>query len=578
MELQQVPLDQIKTSPLNPRQNFEGIDFDGLCESIAEHGVLQPIILRPVNGAFEIVAGERRYRAMVKYAETVALSLDAATIPATVKEMTDDEAFEIMTIENLQRKDLTDYEEAASFKAYVDRKGKDKSAIDELADRTGIRPGYIRGRVAIMELPQYIRKAWRKDKLKTGHLFQLLRINDASERKLTYEHLLSARWSVKDLKRHLDNRAPELGPAIFDKTECAACPHNSDEQKKLFAIDTDKAVCMKPACYTEKLRAKLTEIWEETDFVKKDKLTRFVFYDEVNPEDYTHMWHPLPVEECFGCESHAAVLTISDGGQYERGTEKCLNRTCAAAMEKRENAKARGERIKIEKDPNEPRVPWHGEYFREKFYKNRLPEVIEQVEPESDIATRLALYTILRKFPQLHLWFVEKTAALTAKTVKDMTDYERGYYRLNQVDLIDELRDLSKDTMQQLTVEALAKIAIDDDFDYADRQMIADHIGVNLLEEWRPDEEYLNKKTKAELIAIGQKFGVFEQPFAQQLLHDVYQKKSFEALKKFEMIAIFTNPEIKLEGVVPDEIVRGTIWEKLRAQASEKKAKKKGAK
>ena len=116
----QIPLCQIVSSPNNPRKSFAGEKFNDLVESIRTKGVIEPIIVRPEitgneGGNFEIVAGERRYRA------TILISKDPVkdTIPAMVRELTNEEAFDFMLIENLQRENLTPLEEAESFKTYV---------------------------------------------------------------------------------------------------------------------------------------------------------------------------------------------------------------------------------------------------------------------------------------------------------------------------------------------------------------------------------------------------------------------------------------------------------------------------
>jgi len=139
---QEVELSKIVSNPWNPRKTFSGPKFDELADSVRAKGVIEPILLRPLeSGTMEIVAGERRYRALCQVAQENG-GLEAARIPAMVREFSDDEAFEIMTIENLQREDLTELEEAQSFQTYLNRKGKD--ALPELAERTGINPRYIR--------------------------------------------------------------------------------------------------------------------------------------------------------------------------------------------------------------------------------------------------------------------------------------------------------------------------------------------------------------------------------------------------------------------------------------------------
>lgn len=143
MSYQDVELSRIKANPMNPRKHFGGPKDDELVASIRSKGVLQPIVIRPKGKDFELVAGERRWRAASAVAKENG-GLAGTTIPAMVRELTDDEAFDVMTIENLQREDLSEREEAEGFKAYLDRKGED--ALPDLSSRTGIDPRYIRRR------------------------------------------------------------------------------------------------------------------------------------------------------------------------------------------------------------------------------------------------------------------------------------------------------------------------------------------------------------------------------------------------------------------------------------------------
>ena len=168
LEFQQIECSAIRPSPFNPRRRFKGQRFDKLVGSITEKGVLQPILVRPVENesiTHEIVAGERRWRASLK--------AEKKTIPCVVKEIDDDTAFEMLMIENLQHEDLLPWEEAKGFKMYLDKRGE---APEILADRIKCEPSYIRRRLGILKLPKWVLAAWNKGKLKFGHLELLSRV------------------------------------------------------------------------------------------------------------------------------------------------------------------------------------------------------------------------------------------------------------------------------------------------------------------------------------------------------------------------------------------------------------------
>ncbi len=110
--IQQVPVAKVKASPLQPRQRFDEAAIAELADSVRERGVLQPILVRPTGTGYEVVAGERRLRA--------ARMAGLESVPAVVKEMSDQEALEVAIIENLQREDLNDVEQALAYKQLLD--------------------------------------------------------------------------------------------------------------------------------------------------------------------------------------------------------------------------------------------------------------------------------------------------------------------------------------------------------------------------------------------------------------------------------------------------------------------------
>lgn len=143
-ELKNIGLDKIFPSPRNPRRTVSETELDELAQNIRNQGLLQPITVRPAGEAYEIVCGERRYRAVRKNAG----SDKKATIACIVKEMSDDEAFEAMITENLQRKDVDPMEEAFAFCELV-KAGK---TVDEIAERFGKNKRFIQERIKLNSL------------------------------------------------------------------------------------------------------------------------------------------------------------------------------------------------------------------------------------------------------------------------------------------------------------------------------------------------------------------------------------------------------------------------------------------
>jgi ParB/RepB/Spo0J family partition protein len=262
-----LPVARIRGNKWNPRSSgFDGPKFDELVASIRQRGVIQPIVVRSIQESdydFEIIAGERRHRAMSLVASE---DPTKGTIPAIIRECNDEDALEICFIENLQRQDLSEPEEAKAFAEYVDRKGLDGVII--LAEKLGISPRYVRKRVEIMRLPRPLIWAWQKEIIQYGHLEQFLRIDGKKERLMMLEQIIGA-WTggegiptVRDFKQSIDEASADLGRAFFDKKACSTCARNSETQRNLFGIGDDQARCLDSRCYLTKQKEWLGENWQ----------------------------------------------------------------------------------------------------------------------------------------------------------------------------------------------------------------------------------------------------------------------------------------------------------------------------
>jgi ParB family chromosome partitioning protein len=157
----EVPIELLRRNPDQPRRLFDEAELDDLSRSIAEKGVLQPILARPAPGAvgeFQIVAGERRWRA----AQRAGLH----TVPVVVRELNDLEVLEIGIIENIQRTDLGPLEEAAGYKALIERFGRTQ---DSVAASVGKSRSHIANMLRLLNLPQSVQTYLSEGKLTAGH-------------------------------------------------------------------------------------------------------------------------------------------------------------------------------------------------------------------------------------------------------------------------------------------------------------------------------------------------------------------------------------------------------------------------
>jgi len=286
MNYQEILLSKIRPNPRNPRKTYKGRSFEELAESIRAKGVIQPIVVRPTeDNVFEIVAGNRRFKALCSIIEEHDL-MDKATIPAVVRDLSEDEAFELMMIENLQREDLTELEEAMSFKTFIHNFKDRGTALQDLAKKTGINPRYIRSRIEVLSLPRYILKEWNKGTLHFGHLEQFLRIKKSKDIRKVFEWTIEVgdeeAESVRSLKEQIDGGSPELKHATFPRDECKVCPKNSSVQIELWEVGDEKEIfCHDPKCFREKQEKHLKKNWKNTEFFKNYKTAGFRFKEDI---------------------------------------------------------------------------------------------------------------------------------------------------------------------------------------------------------------------------------------------------------------------------------------------------------
>ncbi len=264
--LQFIEIGSVTGSKLNPRKDFNEIELKELADSIMKIGLIQAITVRPITAiapdpstikvlpagtAYEIVCGERRYRA--------SLIAGLETIPAVVRDLSDAEAMELMITENLQRKDVHPIEEANAFKFMRERMGY---SIADAASKVGKPESYVVRRLQLVELIPELQEASKNGLLPIGHAEVLCRIN-ATDQKTWHDNTFKG-WhgagTLRDLKQNISGRY-ELGlaNAKFDTTitigdiiPCTECPSNSSCNVHLFPDQQDKAICHNSVCFNAK--------------------------------------------------------------------------------------------------------------------------------------------------------------------------------------------------------------------------------------------------------------------------------------------------------------------------------------
>ena len=190
IELRDLPLDLVKPNPRQPRRSFDDAALQGLADSVRERGVLQPVLVRPVSGGtFELVAGERRWRA----AQLAGLP----TVPALVRARDDAQALEVALIENMAREDLNPIEEARACAALVEELGLTR---EEVGRRVGRSRVAVSNLLRLLDLPDEAIDLVERGELTEGHGRALLLADDHGTRRALAREAAREQWSVRVLE------------------------------------------------------------------------------------------------------------------------------------------------------------------------------------------------------------------------------------------------------------------------------------------------------------------------------------------------------------------------------------------
>ncbi len=185
-----VALDEVVASPYQPRQKFVDDRLDELVESIREHGIIQPLVVREVDGRFELIAGERRWRASTK--------LELSEVPIIVREASDRDVLEMALIENLQREDLDPIEEAEAYTRLAVDFGLKQ---DEIAQRVGKKRATVANTMRLLDLDRSVRDLVSQKLITAGHAKAILAARTQAEQKMISEMVVKRGLTVRDTER-----------------------------------------------------------------------------------------------------------------------------------------------------------------------------------------------------------------------------------------------------------------------------------------------------------------------------------------------------------------------------------------
>jgi len=187
-----IPLAQLRANPYQPRKTFDDKSIAELAASIKEHGVITPIIVREVLKGYEIIAGERRWRASQ-------LS-KVPTIPAVVRKLTDQQVMEIALIENLQREDLNAMEIALAYQGLIDSFSLTQ---EELSVKVGKSRSHIANFLRLLQLPEEVKQYVSRGTLSMGHARAIVGLKEVAAIKEVAQLTIKNEWSVRELEEYI---------------------------------------------------------------------------------------------------------------------------------------------------------------------------------------------------------------------------------------------------------------------------------------------------------------------------------------------------------------------------------------
>ena len=225
-EMLQVAVDQVDPNPFQPRRQFDPAEISSLADSLRQHGMLQPILVRAVGLRYQLIAGERRLRASIE--------AQLHEIPARVLNLDDQRVFELAMVENLQRQDLNALDKAGAFRDYLARYG---GTQEELASRLGLDRSTVSNLIRLLELPEEILDAVRSNQISQGHARALLGLDNDEARLIACRRIITEHLSVRQTEALVSTGIPTPSRPRLRKD-----PAHTTDEKAPHVLDLEQAL------------------------------------------------------------------------------------------------------------------------------------------------------------------------------------------------------------------------------------------------------------------------------------------------------------------------------------------------
>lgn len=320
MRFDDIPLDLIQTGK-NPRKYFDEDEMAGLTASVKEHGVFQPILLKEIgDGRYEIIAGERRFRASIAAGLT--------SIPAMIRESGGGAVGVLSLIENFQRARMSPAEEAEAAQTLLYEFDNDK---EETALQLSVSLDKLGQMLALMSCAQEVRDALTQRKIKLGHA-ELLAAVPANKQIKALKRIIDGKITVSVLKDNLGKLSHKLANAIFDTTQCHQCQYNSGQQRSLgFSENIGDGYCTNGDHFEQLTNEKLETIAAE----KREDFPKVVIYRKEDGFQSLQLTADGALgvgeeqaEACKACANYGCAISALPGSEGEVTDGLCFDVAC----------------------------------------------------------------------------------------------------------------------------------------------------------------------------------------------------------------------------------------------------------
>jgi len=512
----------------NIRTTMQKNSIKKLAESISEHGILQPLLVRETGkGSYELIAGHRRLAA----ADDISLR----EIPVLVQAIDDDKRTEIQLVENLQREDLNPIDEALAYKEL----GEDYKEKD-IVVMTGKPLYHIRQTKMLMELCTDVQNFIRQGKLSATHGYVVARLSNPVSQKKLASQIIKEHLSPRQAESELRDYTMSLKEVAFDTVDCKKCSFNSEKITDLFDDDSFyNANCLNEPCFRKKMKEHITK--QTKDYTDKgynvrclplgDRLYMNSFGEGscIQLKSYELKDYFKKKEfnkECLnGCDSYVIVI---DG--FGKAIQCCLNEACSkrkvkamkhavASTKAGEKGLELGDRKdELKKVKKMNRV----DRFKREFFIPQLEERLTDLQ-----LLRLTVHQLMESEPS------------SSTTLSDMFELsDEANYLMRDIDRIKDMDETSLLQCMRFLIEGRFK-----QYSTKELESMGKESGANIVKDFEVTKEYLEKLGKEDLTKLCKEFAV------QTKKEDL---EAFGRRKKTDMIDIIMAGDIK--GKVPKEM------------------------